>query len=222
LSKNKNNNDIIPARYQESSIRFREAWLEYVDKEELVKFEVVNMIKILEAEGYSRTDAVQKIVNDHNDLKGFSSRTIYRQLPEDMKNKELGRPNLPHDKLGQTNNNNNNNNDIDYSYQEEDEDSDDQKTRTLPTAYDVKEAESQELRDLPEPTDTTEETFEEEPDTTYDKQFVDRLVKENAQLVEQFSFNYDLEVKDQVLPLKITVYPEQKYGHVRLRKEKAK
>ncbi|HEX2406957.1 MAG TPA: hypothetical protein VHJ38_07085 [Nitrososphaeraceae archaeon] len=40
-----------PSRYQEASIRFREAWLEYVDKEELVKFEIVNMVKILEKEG---------------------------------------------------------------------------------------------------------------------------------------------------------------------------
>lgn len=29
------------------------------------------MVKILEAEGYSRTNAIQKIVNDHKDLKGF-------------------------------------------------------------------------------------------------------------------------------------------------------
>jgi hypothetical protein len=216
---------VLPAaktspKYKESSLRFRIAWQDYIEKEQVVKYEIASMIQILEKDdGYSRMEAIKKVVNDHNDLPGFSQATIYRELPEEMKNKELGRPNLSHEKLGQTNNNDN---DIDYSYQEDEEE--DQKTRTLPTAYDVKNAETEELRDLPEPTDTTteEETFTEEPDTTYDKQFVDRLVKENAQLIEQFTFNYDLEVKDQVLPLKVTVYPEQKYGHVRLRKEKAK
>ncbi len=64
-----------------------------------------------------------------------------------------------------------------------------------------------------------EETIEEQ-DTIYDKSFVDRLIKENAQLKNQFSFDYDFEVKDQVLPLKVTVYPERKYGTVRLRKTK--
>jgi transposase-like protein len=92
-------------------------------------------------------------------------------------------------------------------------------------------------RDLPEPTDDVEdlrgneeEEEEQKQDIIYDKAFFDRLVKENAELQEeniklkkQFSFDYDLESKDQVLPLKVTVYPEQKYGHVRLRKnEKAK
>jgi hypothetical protein len=80
-----NENLPIPAKYQEASKRFREVWLEYVDKEELVKFEIVNMVKILEAEGYSRTKAIEKIVEDHNDLRGFSRRTIYNRLPDEMK-----------------------------------------------------------------------------------------------------------------------------------------
>jgi hypothetical protein len=55
--------DIIPPKkYQEASIRFREAWREYLDKEGLVKYEIVNMVKILEAEGYNRTKAIEKIV----------------------------------------------------------------------------------------------------------------------------------------------------------------
>ena len=89
-NENDDNEKVLPAtktppKYQEASIRFREVWLQYVDTEELVKYEIVDMIKILEAEGYSRTQAIQKIVNDHNDLKGFSRRTIYRQLPDSMK-----------------------------------------------------------------------------------------------------------------------------------------
>jgi hypothetical protein len=102
----------------------------------------------------------------------------------------------------------------------------------ITTAYDIKDAETSELekfrqehgtkeeiveRDLPEPTQELEQ--EEELDTVYDKQFVDRLVKDNAQLVTQFTFDYDLEIKDQVLPLKVTVYPDKKTGVVRLRKK---
>jgi hypothetical protein len=56
-----------------------------MNHEERVKYEVVNLVKILEKDGYSRMKAVQKIINDHNDLKGFSKATIYRELPEDMK-----------------------------------------------------------------------------------------------------------------------------------------
>ena len=44
------------------------------------------MVKILEDEGYSRTKAIQKIIEDHKELKGFSRATIYRELPNDMKN----------------------------------------------------------------------------------------------------------------------------------------
>jgi hypothetical protein len=61
---------------------------------------------------------------------------------------------------------------------------------------------------------------EEEPDTIYDKSFVERLIKENDELKKPFSFDYDLEVKDQVLPMKVTVYPDRQYGTVRLRKTK--
>ena len=61
------------------------AWAEYMNHEERVKYEVVNMVKILEHDGMPRTQSIQKIINDHKDLPGFSRRTIYRELPEDMK-----------------------------------------------------------------------------------------------------------------------------------------
>ena len=75
----------VPAEYIEASLRFRWAWIEYKDKEEEVKGEIVCMVKILEDEGYSRTKAIQKIVEDHKDLKGFSRATIYRELPNNIK-----------------------------------------------------------------------------------------------------------------------------------------
>jgi len=89
---NTNNNEIVvSSKYNEASIRFREAWNEYQDKENLVKFEIVNMVTILEKGGMNRTQAIQKIIKDHNHLKGFSRASIYRELPEDMKDKTLGR-----------------------------------------------------------------------------------------------------------------------------------
>jgi hypothetical protein len=76
----------VSAEYQETSLRFRHLWLEFLHKGEEVKDEIVNMVKILEDEGFSRTEAIQKIVDDHKDLKGFSRATIYRELPNEMKN----------------------------------------------------------------------------------------------------------------------------------------
>ena len=51
----KNNNEIVVSnRYSEASIKFRMAWSEYQEKEELVKYEVVKMLTILEKDGFSR------------------------------------------------------------------------------------------------------------------------------------------------------------------------
>ena len=113
-------NEIVVSspKYQQASIKFRAAWLEYMDHEERVKYEVVNLVTILEKDGMTRMKALQKIVNDHKDLEGFSQKTIYRQLPEDMKNKELGRPNLSRDKLVQTNKSEGNNDDQEQEEQE--------------------------------------------------------------------------------------------------------
>jgi|SRR5215204_3603681 len=69
------------------SLELKDVWSEYINREEEIKNIIVTMIKILEDEGYSRTKAIQKIVEDHKDLKGFSRRTIYRELPDEMKRK---------------------------------------------------------------------------------------------------------------------------------------
>jgi hypothetical protein len=75
-----------PAEYREASFRFRMIWDEYLDIEKEAKDEIASMVRILEDEGYSRTKAIQKIIEDHKDLKGFSRATIYRELPNEMKN----------------------------------------------------------------------------------------------------------------------------------------
>jgi cell division septum initiation protein DivIVA len=103
----------------------------------------------------------------------------------------------------------------------------------ITTAYDIKEAETTEefkpsssMEEFRKQHGTVEQEQEpqerEEPDEIYDKQFVDRLIKENAQLVNSFTFEYDLEVKDQILPLKVTCYPDKKTGYVRLDKGRLK
>jgi hypothetical protein len=84
------NNKVLPIpleEYQEASQRFSIIWKEYVDREEEAKTEIVNMVKILESNGYTRTKAIAKIISDHKHLKGFSRATIYRELPDNMKRK---------------------------------------------------------------------------------------------------------------------------------------
>jgi hypothetical protein len=98
----------------------------------------------------------------------------------------------------------------------------DENVVNITTAYDIKEAETvpSPLEEFRQKHGTNIEEKEPEDRIIYDKQFVDQLVKENAQLVTQFTFDYDLEVKDQVLPLKVIVYPDKRTGVVRLRKTK--
>ena len=83
-----NNKDLpVPAEYEKASERFSIIWNDYVQREEDAKSEFINMVKILESNGYNRTKAISKIVSDHKHLKGFSRMTIYRSLPDDMKRK---------------------------------------------------------------------------------------------------------------------------------------
>jgi hypothetical protein len=50
-----------PTEYREASLNFRMIWLEYLDREKEAKDEIIFMFKILVDEGYSRTEAIQKI-----------------------------------------------------------------------------------------------------------------------------------------------------------------
>lgn len=77
----------VSAEYQQSSQRFCIMWEELVDRGEKAGFEIVNMIRVLESNGYSRTKAIEKIILDHSHLKGFSRMTIYRKLPDNMNRK---------------------------------------------------------------------------------------------------------------------------------------
>jgi hypothetical protein len=159
--------------------------------------------------------------NDDLEEYGFSARTIHnylneenRQLVDKQKQRLHHQPSQSLEELRQEKGTIEHNNVLEQSgeslHQKDLEESSSSNKRTLPTAYDIKDAE------------TAEEDEEEEPEEIYDKQFVDRLIKENAQLVNSFTFEYDLEVKDQILPLKVTCYPDKKTGFVRLDKGRLK
>jgi len=75
----------VPREYHQSSQRFCSMWNELVDKGQEAGDEIVNMVRILQSNGYSRTKAIEKIVLDHSHLNGFSRMTIYRKLPDNMK-----------------------------------------------------------------------------------------------------------------------------------------
>src|SRR5688572_1139468 len=70
--------------YQQSSERFCSMWEQLVDKGKEGGYEIVNMVRILESNGYSRTKTIEKIILDHTHLKGFSRMTIYGKLLDNM------------------------------------------------------------------------------------------------------------------------------------------
>lgn len=183
------NNNIelaIPQDYEQSSKYFRSYWTDIQDTAELAKKEMVNMVTALEKAGFTRTQAIQKIVDDHKDLKGFSRRTIYRELPDNQKRKydfTNVKSNVPNDTFE---------NDEDVEQQEE------EKKPLLTTAYD----------EMKKTTETTEE-----------EQTIDDLDKYEQELqepiqVSQFNFRTMLSIKDQEIPVIVTVYPDKKTGYV--------
>lgn len=207
----KKNTNVIPARYQESSIRFREAWLEYIDKEELVKFEIVNMVKILESDGYSRTHAIQKIVEDHNDLKGFSRRTIYRELPDEMKQDHSLRD------LKQYQQQDENENDEDVINKPLDVPNDTNESINIPTAYEVKNAETvgEAVDEVYNSVDDYEQEVNEPHDqqyeeVIYDPGYVKSLEQRILELENSYDTPYSLEGKDTDLPIIIHSIPGKK------------
>ena len=61
-------------------------WEQLVDKGKEAGYEIVNMVRILESNGYSRTKTIEKIIVDHTHLKGFSRMTIYGKLLDNNMN----------------------------------------------------------------------------------------------------------------------------------------
>ena len=163
---------VISSKYNEASIKFRDAWNQYQAKEELVKHEVVNMVTILEKEGLSRTKAIQKIIDDHADLKGFSRVTIYRELPKEVKNDYT----TPTKKLSETENVSN---------------------ETFVESKGLKELREKKgkiIQEAPKPVND-----EIEQDIMYDTNFVNNLIHENERLKAE---NFRLKKENQELDTK--------------------
>ena len=172
-------NEIVVSspKYQQASIKFRNAWLEYMDHEKRVKYEVVNMVTILEKDGLSRTKALQKIIEDHNDLKGFSRATIYRELPEDMKRTDSKKDLKRLNENGQNATN--------------------KRLHVSNETYEGinKTKQSEALKDFRDTKGTIVQSAkeqEEEQEVIYDSKFVDALIAENEQLkTENFRLKKD-------------------------------
>jgi hypothetical protein len=79
------NDDGAILSYQEASTRFRIAYQLYREYRETVILETKAMFDALKVAGYTNKAAINKIAEDHKDLKGFSERTIYRNLPAEVK-----------------------------------------------------------------------------------------------------------------------------------------
>lgn len=78
-------NDNAILEYQQSSARFRVAYRRYREYRETIILETNIMFNALITAGYTNKAAINKISEDHKDLKGFSQRTIYRNLPAEVK-----------------------------------------------------------------------------------------------------------------------------------------
>lgn len=185
-----NNNEslAITQDYEQSSKYFRSYWTDIQDTTELAKKEMMNMVTALEKAGFTRTQAIQKIVDDHKDLKGFSRRTIYRELPDNQKRKydfTNVKSNVPNDTFE--------NEDDDAEEQEQQEQ---QKSSSLTTAYD----------EMKKTTETEEQTID-------DLDKYEQELQEPIQ-VTQFNFRTMLSIKDQEIPVIVTVYPDKKTGYV--------
>lgn len=171
------------------------------------------LVEILHNEHHDWTinKIAQQIWIMNSDLEGFSKRTIYNNLDAD--NKQLVTPQVQNKK--------------ELHYKPSTALEELRKQRGVDTGKgtivqnNVPEEKFAEVQtNVIEQSSISDSGEPEEDYIEYDQSFIDRLIKENAQLKNQFSFDYDFEVKDQVLPLKITVYPDRQYGTVRLRKTK--
>lgn len=73
--------------YKIASSKLREKWNAWYDDTINIDMYIQTMLNDLENQEYSRSDAINIIVEDHKDLKGFSRAHIYRSLPKESKRK---------------------------------------------------------------------------------------------------------------------------------------
>jgi hypothetical protein len=203
MSNNNNNNNnntaelAIPQDYEQSSKYFRHYWNDIAETTDLAKKEMINMVTALEKAGFSRTQAIQKIIDDHKDLNGFSRRTIYRQLPDNQKRKydfTNVKPNVPNGTF--------------VVKEQEEREREAGVGQAVDEVYDSLDEYEQNTQQ--EPTATIDDEDPQYQDVIYDAEYVKRLEQENQELKQIFSAPGTYEGRDQDLPLIIKVDPENK------------
>ena len=75
----------IPEEYKEKSRQIEMLWEVFLETGENLDRVVLETRNFLEELGFSRTDAMNKIAQDHKHLKGFSLKSLYRMLPAEEK-----------------------------------------------------------------------------------------------------------------------------------------
>lgn len=73
--------------YKIASSKLREKWNAWYDETINIDMYIQTMLDDLQNQGLARGKAIDILVEDHKDLKGFSRRTIYRALPQESKRK---------------------------------------------------------------------------------------------------------------------------------------
>lgn len=167
---------------------------------------------------WSINKIAQQIWVANEDLEGFTTKTIYNNLDES--NRML----LDHSKQNRNRNKFPEESVVTLQHKVIEDSSSPTTTRTLPTAYQIKDADSQEFeKDLPEPQQEIEDLLEQEEPVTFDKDFVNRLVEENAVLREPYETEYDFELPNgEIFPFIIRSYPDLDKRTAKLSPNKAK
>lgn len=88
--------------YDSASAKFTSAWNAGQQAAKEASDSLVDMLTVLEAQKYTRTAAVNKIVEDHKNLTGFSRATLYRNLPAEVRREYHDKPLLDESSSKQT------------------------------------------------------------------------------------------------------------------------
>lgn len=74
-------NPDIPESYYDCSNILKSEWDEYDALDRLVKKEIEKMFEILRESGFTRHQAIEKILHDHKDQRDFHRRLITQNIP---------------------------------------------------------------------------------------------------------------------------------------------
>ena len=224
----------VPQEYIDKSKKITKLYDDFLTSGESLDQLVTELRNILVNAGFSKTQAMTKIAEDHKHLRRFSLENIYKMLPKEEKRVYTKPPPDPDSNFtGSVKDSNRtklDNNDVTT-------------TPPPPESQSLKEfretkgtlEQTHQQPQSPPPTTTPQDEEPQEPGIKYDTSFVDRLVKENAELkekLEKFVFEYPLEMTDEILrdikrnnailPLTATAYPLKDTGVIRFDRSRLK